>query len=111
VMKSLRFLFIVLLAFDASNSSAASLAAEPPQQPSRVDFMRDIQPIFAANCYKCHGPKESRNGLRLDRRRNALEGGDSGPALIPGKSADSRLIRYVTGENDEKIIMPQKGER
>src|SRR5947207_3280274 len=36
---------------------------------------------------------------------------DSGPAIIPGKSAESRLIRYVTGENDEKIVMPQKGER
>src|SRR5262245_46645147 len=108
-MKSLWLLILAVLATHAGRISAAETAAAPPQGREVVDFLSDIQPILSAHCYKCHGPKESKNGLRLDRRRDALEGGDSGPVIVPGKSAESRLIRYVTGENDEKIVMPQKG--
>src|SRR5262249_60545453 len=103
MMKLLRLLLLVLLAIHAGRVSATSSQAASPQIVPRVNFMRVIQPILSANCYKCHGPKESKNGLRLDRRRDALEGGDSGAVIIPGKSEESRLIRYVTGENDQNI--------
>lgn len=111
MMKSLRLLLIFLLTIPAAVLTSGAAGATPPPADPRIDFIRDIQPIFSANCHECHGAKESKNGLRLDRRRNALEGGDSGPVIVPGKSAESRLVRYVTGENDEKIIMPLKGDR
>lgn len=38
------------------------------QQPAKVDFRRDVQPIFQANCVGCHGPALQMNGFRLDRR-------------------------------------------
>lgn len=82
-----------------------------PSAARTIDFATEIKPILAARCYDCHGPEKSKNGLRLDLRDAALAGGDSGPVIVRGKSAESLLIRYVTGENDDKIIMPPKGDR
>lgn len=76
-----------------------------------VDFVRDVQPIFAARCDSCHGSKLHLGELRLDRRSDALRGGGSGiPAIVPGKSAESLLIRYVSGL-DAKTVMPPSGPR
>jgi hypothetical protein len=81
--------------------------------PSRaaVDFERDIHPIFAARCVECHGPQKQKNGFRLDRRADALRGGDSGqPAIVASNSAASALLARVTSA-DKDEMMPPKGER
>jgi mono/diheme cytochrome c family protein len=76
-----------------------------------VDFARDIQPIFAARCYECHGEKKQKSDYRLDVRQTALQGGESGkPAIVPGKSAESALLKHVTSSNPDEM-MPPKGER
>jgi len=62
-----------------------------------VDYLRDIKPILAKNCYACHGAKMQQRGLRLDTAAAILKGSGSGPAVVPGKSAESRLIQRVTG--------------
>src|SRR5262249_38080696 len=67
-----------------------------------------IRPILAKNCFRCHGPKKQESGLRLHLKSAALAGGDNGPAILPGKGADSRLIRYVSGL-DEDHLMPPEG--
>ncbi|HZT31753.1 MAG TPA: PSD1 and planctomycete cytochrome C domain-containing protein [Bryobacteraceae bacterium] len=78
-------------------------AAEGP------DFTRDVQPILAARCFPCHGSQTRMHHLRLDRRADALAGGESGkPAIVPGKSAESLLIQYVSGQNP-KVVMPPVG--
>src|SRR5262245_6133761 len=71
-----------------------------------VDFQRDVRPILADNCFKCHGPDEkARKGkLRLDVRDAALKGGRSGPAIVPGKDASELLKRVVSAEPTE--VMP-----
>src|SRR5687767_6287889 len=63
----------------------------------QVDFAREVEPVFKAHCYRCHGVQQQMNGLRLDRREDALRGGYSGPVILPRKSAESRLIQMVTG--------------
>ncbi|MFT7680207.1 MAG: mono/diheme cytochrome c family protein, partial [Planctomycetota bacterium] len=74
-----------------------------------VDFEREIAPIFAARCIKCHGPEKQSDGLRLDRRARALAGGDSGePGIVPGASARSELFRRIAPAN-EADRMPPKG--
>src|SRR5258708_32136447 len=73
---------------------AAGPAVSDPGQ-ERIEFARDIQPILSERCYACHGPEKQENDLRWDNRSSALKGGSSGPAIIPGKSADSRMIRLV----------------
>ncbi len=72
--------------------------------------MRDVQPILAQNCLGCHGAHRHEAELRWDNKEMALAGGDRGQDIIPGHSADSRMIQLVSGV-DPKLIMPQKGER
>src|SRR5262245_62121505 len=79
----------------------------PPPTTRKVDFAKDIQPIFARACYSCHGPTKQRSDFRLDLKAAALKGGDLGQAIIPGKSAESPLIRFVAGI-DREIVMPPK---
>jgi hypothetical protein len=79
----------------------------PPPASRKVEFDRDIRPIFAASCQNCHGPKKQKGGLALHRKAAALAGGDDGPAILPGKSAESRLIRYVAGLDDDHPMPPE----
>jgi len=66
--------------------------------------------ILEARCFSCHGPEKQKADLRLDQRTSQLRGGESRhPAIVAGKSAESPLIRYVTGK--EETWMPPKGER
>jgi hypothetical protein len=76
-----------------------------------ADFEREVRPILARKCFACHGPALQKSHLRLDRRADMLRGGESGiPAIEPGKSAASLLIRYVSGA-DAKLVMPPAGPR
>jgi len=78
---------------------------------SAQDYARDVQPIFAKRCYGCHGGKMHMSEFRLDRKADALRGGGSGvPAIVPGNSKDSLLVRYISGLN-AKTVMPPAGER
>src|SRR5437899_2989516 len=89
--------------------AGAMLIPCAPAQPP--DFARDVQPVLESRCWSCHGAKLQMHGLRLDRRADALRGGGSGvPAIVPGASPRSLLIKYVTGE-DKDIIMPPAGDR
>ena len=73
----------------------------PPPADSPVDYARDIQPIFAGQCLPCHGPEKMVGGLRLDTRRVAFEGGDRGPAIVPGDHGKSALwFRSIEAKPD-----------
>jgi len=65
-----------------------------PAAPAAVDFARDIQPLFEKHCYECHGPKQQKNGFRLDRRSRAMAGVVRAN-IIPGISSASRVYRRV----------------
>jgi mono/diheme cytochrome c family protein len=84
--------------------TARAAAADP------VDYPRDVRPILAAHCYPCHGPDKQRSGLRLDSVAAIRQGGNTGPAVTPGKAGESLLIHAVTGTNDA-AVMPPKGPR
>jgi mono/diheme cytochrome c family protein len=103
-------LCIVLWTVTGVLSAAINPAKIPPAATKRIEFGQDVQPIFAKHCYSCHGPDKQKNDFRLDVKEKALAGGESGVALIPGKSAESPLIHFVAGLVPDKV-MPQKGER
>ncbi len=93
----------------------ATLAQEkpktlPPPAKKKVDFARDIQPLLKRSCYSCHGNERQEGGLRLHTKKSAFKGGDLGAEIVPGKSAKSRLIQYVSGVNDDDVLMPPEGE-
>lgn len=82
----------------------------PPIVDRNVDFAKDIRPLFDQHCISCHGAEKQEAGLRLDSREAAMAGGDSGRSILPGKSADSRLIEYVSGV-DPDLVMPPTGDK
>lgn len=89
-------------------TGSVAVAATPPSASRRIDFEKDVQPILAQKCYSCHGDEVQQSGLRLDKRQNALRGGDYGPVIIVGNSAQSKLIkRLVNG--DGGLQMPPTG--
>src|SRR5512143_4004008 len=86
-----RFLAILVL-FAAFRAEGAA------QSGSRIDFERDVQPIFRQHCISCHGPEQQMNGLRLDRRSDAMRGGTQSD-IGPGNADGSRLFQRLVGTN------------
>jgi mono/diheme cytochrome c family protein len=82
--------------------------AKPADKP--VDFADDVAPIFQKRCAKCHTGTQKKGGLSLNTRQTLLTGGDSGPAVVPKKSAESELIERVTS-TEADARMPPEGER
>ena len=79
------------------------------QETEGVRFFRKmIEPVLKAQCYSCHSRQadEVQGGLRLDFKAAVLRGGDSGPAIVAGKSRESLLIRAIRHEGD--LVMPPK---
>jgi mono/diheme cytochrome c family protein len=101
-----RFATLISVLF-AATASAADL---PPPSDRHIDFVRDVRPLLFKNCFACHGPDKQKGGLRLDRKADALKGGDDGAVIVAGKSAESLLIQLVAGIDKDRV-MPPKGER
>lgn len=74
-----------------------------------VDFVHDVQPILKEHCYRCHGPQKQEAALRLDHKPSALKGSDNGPVIVPGKSAESKIVHALRGSNP-KLQMPRKAD-
>ncbi|MGE3804496.1 MAG: PSD1 and planctomycete cytochrome C domain-containing protein [Gemmataceae bacterium] len=74
----------------------------------RVEFFeKKVRPVLVKHCYNCHSANtNTRGGLRVDDRNGLLEGGDSGPAVVPGAPDKSLLILAVRYRGRTK--MPPK---
>ncbi|HTG59605.1 MAG TPA: c-type cytochrome domain-containing protein, partial [Terriglobia bacterium] len=73
--------------------------ASPGQGDEKVDFKRDIKPIFDSRCIKCHGADKPQAELRLDSEAGVLRGSISGRVVVPGKGAESLLVKRLSGFN------------
>lgn len=80
------------------------------QEPSSIDFQRDVLPIFEKHCTACHGAAKQTSDLRLDLRAAILKGSGSGEILKVGDASQSRVIEVVTGA-DPDYQMPPEGEK
>jgi cytochrome c553 len=87
----------------------ATAARLPAADESGVEFFETrVRPILVERCYSCHGAAaKSKGGLRLDSRAAAVEGGDTGPAVVPGKPNESLLVDAIN--YGELYQMPPKG--
>lgn len=81
----------------------------PPAASRSVDFVTDIQPLLAANCYSCHGLERQKADVRWDVKSSVFRSGDPEPLIVPGKSSESRVIHLVAGLEPDSL-MPPKGE-
>ena len=84
---------VAILAAVIAGASSAARAAEP------ITFEEHVRPILKAHCFHCHGEEEKREG-NLDVRlaRLLTQGGDSGPAIVAGKAAESLIVQRIAPE-------------
>lgn len=92
---------LFLIAVCTALSSQTGLGAEP------VDYLRDVKPLLAKHCQACHSPLRQKSGFRMDTAEFLIKGGDSGPAVVPGKSSESRLIHALTGTEGMSRMPPE----
>ena len=85
---------IVLSASVGGAPASARGPAEAAPGPA-VDFARDVQPILAVSCVRCHGPRKTEGELRLDTREGLLKGGDSGAVVVPGDGKGSLFYQLL----------------
>src|SRR5215471_16983215 len=102
-LSSIALIVLAVLAFvhgrniQSAQAYADAAGTSARRQSSKVDFVRDIQPIFKRACYSCHGPDVQMSGLRLDTRGAAMAGGRLGRAINPGAASESPLYNRVAG--------------
>lgn len=94
-------------------ASCLSLVVTPAwsaSPPGVDDYEKKVRPILVEHCYSCHSlaHKAEKGGLRVDRRDALLKGGENGPAIVPGKPAESLLIQAV--RQGPSLKMPPKGK-
>jgi len=106
MMEPMRFLPFLLSLLIATGAWAQGDA-----DADRAWFENKIRPTLALECYECHNSHgKAKGGLILDFAGGLLEGGDSGPAIVPGKPADSLLLKVLRHEIDD-LRMPKGGPK
>jgi uncharacterized membrane protein len=82
-----------------------------PNPSAAAFFTTKIQPILAKHCYECHAGAKRYGGLKVDSLETLLAGGhDEGPAIIPGDTQKSSLLRSIRYEGDSDLNMPPKSQ-
>lgn len=100
-----RYLFFTLLFLTFATASTAQ--CDEISLAERKFFENEVRPLLANHCFKCHGKEKPKGELRLDSIGAILAGGESGPALVEGKPAESLLLEAVRWESFE---MPPSGK-
>ena len=85
----------------------AVVTAPDAQAQNPSTFTSDIRPIMEGSCWSCHGEEFQRSGLDLRTRDDAIWGGRSGPAIVPGRAEESLLYRMIAGLDEP--LMPRDG--
>jgi len=102
---------LLVAAFGSRVANAdGDTAAIPPAADRPADFHKDILPILSNSCTKCHANAQQKGGFSIDTREALLKGGDSGAAVVVGKSGESRLVKLIAGLEPDSV-MPAQGPR
>jgi hypothetical protein len=86
-------------------------AEDSPPKPDGAAlefFEKEVRPVLLTRCQGCHGQEKQKGGLRLDSRTSVLAGGDSGPAVVPGKPGESLLVEAIN--YGDQVQMPPKSK-
>ena len=90
--------------------SSTALAAEPAGLREQLEFFESkIRPVLAQECYECHNSRDkAKSGLVLDYRDGLLEGGDNGPAIVPGKANREQQQIWMDNYHKLKNNLPEE---
>jgi formylglycine-generating enzyme required for sulfatase activity len=94
--------------FLASGTCLAMIAPCGARAAAAINFTQDIQPLLESACLGCHGPEKHKGNLRLDTKAGALQGGDKGASLVPGKPEQSPLYTATILPPGHDDVMPPK---
>jgi mono/diheme cytochrome c family protein len=96
--------------FTCLNLIPHAVAAEPASTAvttsAEVRFEREVKPILAHHCFKCHSQGKDKGGFSMASRETLLKGGDSGAVVEVGRSGESLLIRRVTSQDPDEMMPP-----
>ena len=98
-MKSFRSCFGYFAGIALAVAGSASASPESP------DFYQDVYPFLKANCIACHNKTTTKAGLNMETPALMIKGGDTGPSIVPGKSAESLLVDIIGGLADRVAAM------
>lgn len=97
-------------------STAAAAFAQAPKKEEGIDpnkpvsFYKHIRPIFQAQCNGCHQPAKKKGDYIMTDFAALLKGGEEGSAVVPGKAAESNLLKLIKPDDKGKAEMPQKAD-
>ncbi|MGV3664420.1 MAG: DUF1549 domain-containing protein [Prosthecobacter sp.] len=97
-------------------STAAAAFAQAPKKEEGIDpnkpvsFYKHIRPIFQAQCNGCHQPAKKKGDYIMTDFATLLKGGEEGSAVVPGKAAESNLLKLIKPNAEGKVEMPQKAD-
>ncbi len=103
-------LFIsAVLGLGISSAVAGVDLAKLPAASAQKDitYAKDIKPLFEASCFRCHGEKQKKGGIRLDSLEAVLKGGKEGKIVEVGDAVKSHLLHSVS-QLDPETAMPPK---
>src|SRR4051812_7269960 len=100
------FVLVAMIPVAAFGLCRETAVAAPSTQPASAEQPKPAMQLLRDNCISCHNPEKHKGGLILTSREAALKGNDDGPALVPGKSAESRMIESLSADADPH--MPPK---
>ena len=96
MVKSVRFLYLAVAI--AWLMTWAGVKCEPARAASTPSFATDVAPILQKNCLACHSSAAKMGGFVMQSYDLLMKGGKDGPAIVPGKSGQSRLIQMLEGK-------------
>ncbi|HEY6226526.1 MAG TPA: c-type cytochrome domain-containing protein, partial [Verrucomicrobiae bacterium] len=108
-MLRLSILLLIATAAFAEDSKVEPIAIAEVKRAKPVDFGTEIIPVFQKNCLACHNAKDAKGDLVLETPVTILKGGETGPAVAPGKSAESLLLKVASHQT--KPFMPPKNNK
>lgn len=109
-----------LIAVATAGLMLASLNTASAQDAGKVDFEKQILPIFKDRCFECHQKeytdakgkvKKPKGKFRMDNPELLMKGGEEGGDLTPGDAEKSTVYKYSTLPADDDMAMPPKGDR
>jgi hypothetical protein len=103
------FGLLAFLGFCLVRADEPDVGKLPAASKDPVDFVRDVKPLLENRCAKCHATEKPKGKFSLRTREDSVKSGESGPNIVVGDSAKSKLIHYVGGIVED-TVMPPKGQ-
>ena len=99
-------LLLPAVALAEGKAKPVDVSKIPLPVPRKVDFTKEVYPIFKESCIKCHGPEKQKGKYRMDTKEGAFKDTDYGPTIVAGQSEKSSLIHMVCNLVDEMLMPP-----